>query len=95
MKLVNEMNEITPNGKHNKAFAIVCKSQSELDAWCDAFTKLLADAEPWTQEEIVWSGCEVEENETEVYIHSTRDDIAERTAEFKEMYKAAKAQAKR
>ncbi len=95
MKLVNEMTEITPRGKHNKAFAIVCKTQRELDTFCLAFTELLKGEEEDTQEEIIWSGCEVEDLETEVYIHSTRDYIVERTAEFKRLYKAAKAQAKR
>ena len=95
MKLVHEQTEITPNGKHIKDFAIVCTTQRELDTWCVAFTELLKSEEEWTQAEIVWSGCEVEDLETDVYIKSSKDDIVERTAEFKRLYKAAKAQAKR
>lgn len=95
MKLIHEQTEILPRGKHNKDFAIVFKTQREYDTFCVAFVELLKGEEEWTQAEIIWSGCEVEDLETDVYIHSTRDDIVERTADFKRLYKAAKAQSKR
>ena len=95
MKLVQYSTEIKANGNHLKDFGVVFKTKQEQEIFDRVFVELLNEEDPWTQEEIIFSNCEPAELETEIFIESSRGEIAERTADFKRLYKAAKAQSKR
>ena len=93
MKLVYEQTEITPTNTYIKEFTVYAKTEIELDRFSERFVDLLSQEDPWTIEAIGDSncgdGCEYGFCKW-YYVTATKDEIVDRTKEFKALYKAAK-----